>query len=243
MKQRCLRSPIATIANRLGGLHAAIRRATCSLTGMGSDHGLRSRRLIGRSVTCKTVAFGVVTPALVGLLVISLLRSHHELPDNVRQLSELALDPLDQNLKVPISLSRDLSNSLPVGNSALSSAQGGSLSSQQESRKGSPEAEASSTGLTAQEVLVNEDTLPSLFLFCGILSGRGYRHRRLAVREAWANKAQIANVSVARFILSEDERTPQVQLYTKQLVQHTATATFISQSAALRCITFSQPGS
>lgn len=194
---------------------------------MGSDHGLRSRRLIGRSVTCKTVAFGIVTPALVGLLVISLLRSHHELPDNVRQLSELALDPLDQNLKGPISLSQDLSNSLPVDNSALSSAQGGSLPSQQESRKGSPEAEASSTGLTAQEVLVNEDTLPSLFLFCGILSGRGYRHRRLAVREAWANKAQIANVSVARFILSEDERTPQVQLHTKQLIQHTATATSI----------------
>lgn len=52
--------------------------------------------------------------------------------------------------------------------------------------------------------------LPKLFLFIGILSGRGYRHRRLAVREAWANKAQIPGQVVAKFILSEDERTPQV---------------------------------
>ncbi len=53
--------------------------------------------------------------------------------------------------------------------------------------------------------------LPKLFLFIGILSGRGYRHRRLAVREAWANKAQIPGQVVAKFILSEDERTPQVR--------------------------------
>ncbi|KAI7842582.1 hypothetical protein COHA_003686 [Chlorella ohadii] len=53
--------------------------------------------------------------------------------------------------------------------------------------------------------------LPKLFLFIGILSGRGYRHRRLAVREAWANKAQIPGQVVAKFILSEDERTPQVE--------------------------------
>ena len=29
-----------------------------------------------------------------------------------------------------------------------------------------------------------------VFLFAGVLSGRGYRHRRLAVREAWADGAQ-----------------------------------------------------
>ena len=178
---------------------------------MGSEYGVRGRRLISRSVTCKTVAFGIVTPALVGLLVISLLRSHQELPDNVRQLSELVRDPLDQSLPEQVSTSQQASDRPAFANTVLSSAQEGSLPAQQESRKGSPEAEASSTGLTAQEVLVNEDTLPSLFLFSGILSGRGYRHRRLAVREAWANKAQIANVSVARFILSEDERTPQVR--------------------------------
>lgn len=32
---------------------------------------------------------------------------------------------------------------------------------------------------------------PAVFLFTGILSGRGFRHRRLAVREAWADRAQV----------------------------------------------------
>jgi hypothetical protein len=50
-----------------------------------------------------------------------------------------------------------------------------------------------------------------LFLFIGILSGRGYRHRRLAVRESWSGKAQIPGVVVSKFVLSEDERTPQVE--------------------------------
>lgn len=55
-----------------------------------------------------------------------------------------------------------------------------------------------------------KEGLPPLFLFVGILSGRGYRHRRLAVREAWANRAQIPGVVTSKFVLSEDERTPQV---------------------------------
>ena len=57
---------------------------------------------------------------------------------------------------------------------------------------------------------INEDTLEDVLLFVGILSGRGYRHRRLAVREAWANQCQMPGVSVCRFMLSEDEVTPQV---------------------------------
>ena len=56
---------------------------------------------------------------------------------------------------------------------------------------------------------MNEDTLEDVLLFVGILSGRGYRHRRLAVREAWANQCQKPGVSVCRFMLSEDEVTPQ----------------------------------
>ena len=58
---------------------------------------------------------------------------------------------------------------------------------------------------------INEDTLEDVLLFVGILSGRGYRHRRLAVREAWANQCQMPGVSVCRFMLSEDEVTPQVR--------------------------------
>jgi hypothetical protein len=55
-----------------------------------------------------------------------------------------------------------------------------------------------------------EDQKKDVLLFVGILSGRGYRHRRLAVREAWANQCQMPGVSVCRFMLSEDEVTPQV---------------------------------
>ena len=69
---------------------------------------------------------------------------------------------------------------------------------------------ANSTDPALQTVRVNKDSLESLFLFIGVLSGRGYRHRRLAVREAWGNRAQVPGISAARFILSEDERTPQV---------------------------------
>lgn len=59
---------------------------------------------------------------------------------------------------------------------------------------------------------MNEDTLEDVLLFVGILSGRGYRHRRLAVREAWANQCQKPGVSVCRFLLSEDEVTPQASI-------------------------------
>ena len=37
------------------------------------------------------------------------------------------------------------------------------------------------------------------------------RHRRLAVREAWAASAQVPGVSVARFILTEEEHTRAAQ--------------------------------
>ena len=40
---------------------------------------------------------------------------------------------------------------------------------------------------------------------------RAPRHRRTGIREAWVGRAQVPGVSLARFILSEDERTPQVQ--------------------------------
>lgn len=36
------------------------------------------------------------------------------------------------------------------------------------------------------------------------------RHRRLAVREAWATPSQLRGEAIVRFILSEDEQTAQV---------------------------------
>jgi hypothetical protein len=70
-----------------------------------------------------------------------------------------------------------------------------------------PDGKAEGTGVLAEKSL---QPLEDVLLFVGILSGRGYRHRRLAVRESWANKCQVAGVSVCRFILSQDEETPQV---------------------------------
>lgn len=84
--------------------------------------------------------------------------------------------------------------------------------------KASSDLLGNSTGVAAQLLGAKAKVkLPSLFLFAGVLSGRGYRHRRLAVREAWSNKAQVPGVSTAKFILSADEKTPQV---IKELDQH-----------------------
>ena len=88
---------------------------------------------------------------------------------------------------------------------------GGAAVADPAAASGSPLAAAAAAATeTAAGAAAVPGELPKLFLFIGILSGRGYRHRRLAVREAWANQAQIPGQVVAKFILSEDERTPQV---------------------------------
>jgi hypothetical protein len=58
---------------------------------------------------------------------------------------------------------------------------------------------------------------PPLFLFIGILSGAGQEARRAAVRAAWADSAQQPGQAVARFVLSEHERTAEVDA---ELVAH-----------------------
>ena len=58
---------------------------------------------------------------------------------------------------------------------------------------------ANSTDPAEQTVRVHAEPLPSLFLFVGILSGRGYRHRRLAVRESWANLASQSGDVTCRY--------------------------------------------
>jgi len=59
-------------------------------------------------------------------------------------------------------------------------------------------------------LLAPASSLPKVFLFIGILSGRGYRHRRLAVREAWSAGCNHPPAVVSKFVLSADEATPQV---------------------------------
>lgn len=172
---------------------------------MASDHTLRNRRS-SRPSSC--TLYAVVAPVVIVLLVLGLFRSHAELPSSVRQLSSgfadsseayssHSTDPqqspckaLGDNQHIPLNLSQYPAD-LP-GNSSAAAAQ-----------------------LLRAETKGN---LPSLFLFTGVLSGRGYRHRRLAVRESWSNKAQQPGVSLTRFILSEDERTPQVSVSLQQLL-------------------------
>jgi hypothetical protein len=83
-------------------------------------------------------------------------------------------------------------------------------------RKGGGQAGAAVPAATALPALSTLGAapagLPPLFLFVGILSGRGYRHRRLAVRDSWARGTQNEPESAAKFILSEDEATPQVRI-------------------------------
>ena len=72
---------------------------------------------------------------------------------------------------------------------------------------------ASSTAEVAgspKGLLAPASSLPKVFLFIGILSGRGYRHRRLAVREAWSAGGNHPPAAVSKFVLSADEATPQV---------------------------------
>ena len=76
---------------------------------------------------------------------------------------------------------------------------------------GGSSSSSSSSSSTSGAPAADTGERPKIFMFIGILSGRGYRHRRLAVREAWANRAQVPGETVAKFILSEDERTPQVR--------------------------------
>ena len=83
--------------------------------------------------------------------------------------------------------------------------------------KGAAAAAASTSSATGDEVagprkgpLAPASSLPKVFLFIGILSGRGYRHRRLAVREAWSAGGNHPPAVVSKFVLSADEATPQV---------------------------------
>lgn len=90
--------------------------------------------------------------------------------------------------------------------------------------------------MRAGEGALNPVTAPAepLFLFVGILSGRGYRHRRLAVREAWATNSSTHGSVVSKFVLSQDERTPQVE---KELAAY-GDIIFISQRTNYKSILY-----
>ena len=171
---------------------------------MASDYILRSRRS-SRPLRC--TLYAVVAPIVVVLLVLGLYRNHAELPSSVRQLSSGIADP--REIYSSYSVGTEHSHCPPCEQAA--SSLGDNQHIPLNLSQYPADLPGNSSGTAAQPLkTTRKGKLPSLFLFTGVLSGRGYRHRRLAVREAWSNKAQVPGVSLTRFILSEDERTPQV---------------------------------
>ncbi|KAK9815952.1 hypothetical protein WJX72_012497 [[Myrmecia] bisecta] len=183
---------------------------------MGSDGIARKSRtasFVHRTGAWRIAVWVGILPFLFGLFALSAFFRHselpsaEELPQNGYRTTQSKCNGTitagsEQRLQQPCPCANGLDKNDPVHKLA------GLLT------EGSVNAVLEATNTTdpaAQTVRVNEDALESVFLFIGVLSGRGYRHRRLAVREAWANDAQVPGLSAVRFILSEDERTPQVQ--------------------------------
>lgn len=185
---------------------------------MGSDYGRRRVGLTSRYSPTKIVLFAGVLPFLVGLCIVLAYL-------NLRQGTSqtLTLDSRAQQAAVVVRADCPPATPLPppsppcncsreLSTKESTSAQLNALAEklpQDEVHKVLSAANSADPG--DQVVRVSAKPLEPLFLFVGILSGRGYRHRRLAVREAWANLAQRPGDSVCRFILSEDESTPQVR--------------------------------
>ena len=155
----------------------------------------------------RNVVAAVLVPFVLGILVVVTLSRSHHLPDGLSGNSPR----LDQDPPTTSSLSQ------ATVAEALGSQTGWALeqsAASLQSKQAFPGFEGQQQAGTQQDntAAVLTQPKPQLFLFIGVLSGRGYRHRRLAVREGWANRAQhVANGTTAiKFIMSEDERTPQV---------------------------------
>ena len=172
---------------------------------MGSDYGRRRNGLTNRVNSCKTVFVVGVLPFCLGLVIILTLFRHRQ--DASVDLAAAAAVQQGAAPCPPVIVPDCNCTNVTAESERL--VELAAKLSQESVHSVLSAANSSDPG--DQTVRVNSVTLPSVFLFVGILSGRGYRHRRLAVREAWANSAQGQGESVCRFILSEDESTPQVQ--------------------------------
>lgn len=175
---------------------------------MGFEAGSRHRRYSPNRNSARRVLCAAVLPFVIGfLLVVTFYRnSSSDSAEVLKSLSDGLPEPQPARISrsnpgsgTPLNLGSD--PSLLRGSKGAGAATAVVKATGSEA-KGSSADDSSSTAQPASR--------PELFLFIGILSGRGYRHRRLAVREAWANRAQAEPVTIARFVLSEDEQTPQV---------------------------------
>lgn len=172
--------------------HTLLHTTHCNMRGKGLPLAQPPERR--RPGALGRAAWAALAPFLVAALLGSLF---FRASSSARRERVLQRQVLEQNRLAAPLLAQGVPDSLAAGASPGSSG-GAALA-------------AASGGVGGGAAPAAAGELPKLFLFIGILSGRGYRHRRLAVREAWANKAQIPGQVVAKFILSEDERTPQVR--------------------------------
>ena len=158
----------------------------------------------------RNVVVAVLVPFVLGILVVVTLSRSHHLPDGLSGNSPR----LDQDPPTTSSLSQATVAEALGSQTGWALERSAQKAASLQSKQAFPGFEGQQQAGTQQDrtAAVLTQPKPQLFLFIGVLSGRGYRHRRLAVREGWANKAQhVANGTTAiKFILSEDERTPQV---------------------------------
>lgn len=158
----------------------------------------------------RNVVAAILVPFVLGILVVVTLSRSHHLPDGLSEHSP----GLDQDPPTTSSLSQATVAEALGSQTGWALERSAQKAASLQSKQAFPGFEGQQQAGTQQSdaAALLTQPKPQLFLFIGVLSGRGYRHRRLAVREGWANQAQhVAKGTTAiKFILSEDERTPQV---------------------------------
>ena len=136
---------------------------------MGSDWGGSRAKPPRKALSCKTILCVGVLPFSLGLLLIfALFKSvplsvhHRSLQEEPLPLQKPALCPQNP----PCNCTKEIANSTD-----LKHLEGALTRSSLNKVLGA----ANSSDPQEQTVRINEDSLPSIFLFVGVLSGRGYR--------------------------------------------------------------------
>ena len=161
------------------------------------------RHVIGARTLFACVFLLVLSGALnLWLLSEKLSAAHHQ--TQIIQQQELIVSTTVTEKACPSVNCTSVCNRLKCGKSTLKQITTGSL----DAVSGVVGSAVANLKATANQISSPSE---SVMLFIGILSGRGYRHRRQAVRDAWASKCQVQGVSACRFILSQEEVTPLVE--------------------------------
>ena len=137
---------------------------------MGSDWGGGRVKTPRKALACKNILCVGVLPFSLGLLLIFALFKSAPLGVHHRNLQEGELPAQEPPLcpqTPPCNCSQEIANSTDLKN-----LEGALTRSSLNKVLGA----ANSSDPQEQTVRINEDSLPSIFLFVGVLSGRGYRY-------------------------------------------------------------------